>query len=381
MNTASPSILHLAESLTRVGGIEAFLNNWTHADANSFAASLLDSQSMLDGSVKKTGLRPNRLYSLAGIRNHARRCHLQCGTLICHNFAGLTALSDLIPHERLVVYVHTNSPDVWPRILRLAPYVDALVACGTILEQEVKKVLGDSPVPIASFESPLDDSFFRAPRVKTSGRILIGYAGRLVIEQKRTDRLREFCQALIARGVDFRLQITGDGPDKAMLSRQLASFPVDFLGLLKWEELAGTFAAWDFQIVTSDYETGPLTAMEGMACGVIPIFPDIPCQAADVLHGGFDRLFYPVGNMMAAAAKLQAAASLPPEQMELLRSDLRRLMAPKSMANHLQATSKILGEIHAKPSLRKKIRFQTCWKDYLPLAVRCRLSGDSEFLK
>ena len=381
MNTASPSILHLAESLTRVGGIEAFLNNWTHADANSFAASLLDSQSMLDGSVKKTGLRPNRLYSLSGIRNHARRCHLQCGTLICHNFAGLTALSDLIPHERLVVYVHTNSPDVWPRILRLAPYVDALVACGTILEQEVKKVLGDSPVPIASFESPLDDSFFHAPRVKTSGRILIGYAGRLVIEQKRTDRLREFCQALIARGVDFRLQITGDGPDKAMLSRQLASFPVDFLGLLKWEELAGTFAAWDFQIVTSDYETGPLTAMEGMACGVIPIFPDIPCQAADVLHGGFDRLFYPVGNMMAAAAKLQAAASLPPEQMELLRSDLRRLMAPKSMANHLQATSKILGEIHAKPSLRKKIRFQTCWKDYLPLAVRCRLSGDSEFLK
>ena len=381
MKTASPSILHLAESLTRAGGIEAFLNNWTHADANSFAASLLDSQSMLDGSVKKTGLRPSRLYSLAGIRNHARRLHLQCGTLICHNFAGLTALSDLIPHERLVVYVHTNSSDVWPRILRLAPYVDALVACGNILEQEIKKMLGDSPVPIASFESPLDDSFFRAQRVKKGGQILIGYAGRLVIEQKRTDRLREFCQALIGRGVDFRLQITGDGPDKAMLEKQLAPFPVDFLGLLKWEELAGTFAAWDFQIITSDYETGPLTAMEGMACGVIPIFPEIPCQAADVLRGAFDRLFYPVGNMMEAAARLQAAASLPPGQMELLRSDLRRLMAPKSMANHLQATSRILEEVHAKPSIRKKIHFQTCWKDYLPLAVRCRLSGGSEFLK
>jgi hypothetical protein len=56
-------------------------------------------------------------------------------------------------------------------------------------------------------------------------------------------------------------------------------------------------------------------------------------------------------------------------------------MAPKSMANHLQATSRILEEVHAKPSIRKKIHFQTCWKDHLPLAVRCRLSGGSEFLK
>jgi glycosyltransferase involved in cell wall biosynthesis len=375
------SILHLAESLTRVGGIEAFLNNWIHADADSLAASLLDSQSRLGGSAKKIGLRPSRLCSLNGIRNHARSRQLSCYTLICHNFAGLTALSDLIPHERLVVYVHTNSSDVWPRILRLAPYVDALVACGTILEKEIKKILGDSPVPIAAFESPLDDSFFQAQHVKKGGQILIGYAGRLVIEQKRTDRLKEFCQALIGRGVDFRLQITGDGPDKAMLARQLAPFPVDFLGLLEWGQLPVTFAAWDFQIITSDYETGPLTAMEGMACGVIPIFPDIPCQAADVLRGAFDRLFYPVGNMPEAAARLQAAASLPPAQMELLRSDLRRLMAPKSMANHLQATAKILGEIHAQPSLRKKIHFQTRWKDHLPLAVRCRWSGNSEFLK
>ena len=156
---------------------------------------------------------------------------------------------------------------------------------------------------------------------------------------------------------------------------------MDFLGLLKWEQVPATFAAWDFQIITSDYETGPLTAMEGMACGVIPIFPAIPCQAADVLRGAFDPLFYPVGNMLEAAARLQAMASLAPAQLELLRSELRRLMAPKSMANHLVATRKILGEIHAKPSLRKEIRFQSSWKNHLPLAFRCRLSGGSEVLK
>jgi hypothetical protein len=151
--------------------------------------------------------------------------------------------------------------------------------------------------------------------------------------------------------------------------------------MMKREDLAGTFAAWDFQIITSDYETGPATAMEGMACGVVPVFPDIECQVADILRGKFDRLFYPVGNMQDAAERLHALVNLPPAQMEPLRSELRQLMAAKSMANHLQSTRQILAEIRAKPSLRKQIFFHASWRDHLPLAIRCRLSGGSEFLK
>jgi glycosyltransferase involved in cell wall biosynthesis len=381
MKTASPAILHLTESLTRLGGMEVFLNNWLRADANCAAAAVLDSQQSLEGQERQIGLRPNRLYSLNRIRNHVKNLQLQCGTLICHNFAGLSALSDLIAHERLVVYLHTNSADVWPRLSRLAPFVDGCITCGVNLMGEVKKLLGDSPVTVAPFESPLDDSFFRTRRVKKNDALFIGYAGRLVVEQKRVDRLEAFCRALTAQGVDFRLQITGDGPDKARLARQLAPFPVEFLGMLKREQVAGIFAGWDFQIVTSDYETGPLTALEGMACGVIPIFPAIDCQVSDVLRGKFDPLFYPVGNMQEAAARLRTAASLVPAAIESLRSELRGLMVPRSMTNNLQAAWRILEGIRAKPSVRREISFQGSWADYLPLAVRCRWSGNSEFLK
>jgi glycosyltransferase involved in cell wall biosynthesis len=381
MKTAPPSILHLTESLARLGGVELFVNDWVRSDANSSAATLLDSQQRLDNCGGKIGLRPNRFYSLSAIRNQAKSRHLRCGTLMCHNFAGLSALSDLITHERLVVYLHTNSADVWPRLSQLAPFIDGCITAGNDLAREVKTLLGDSSITVAPLEYPLDDSFFRARRVKKNNVILIGYAGRLVVEQKRVERLEAFCHALASQGVDFRLKIAGDGPARAMLARRLAPFPVDFLGLLKREHLAGTFAAWDFQIVTSDYETGPLSALEGMACGVIPIFPDIECQVSDVLGGKFDQLLYPVGNMPEAAARLRTVVGLTPAAIETLRSDLRLLVAHRSMASHLQAVCKILEEIHAKPSLRKKIRFQTCWKDHLPLAFRCRLSGNSEFLK
>jgi glycosyltransferase involved in cell wall biosynthesis len=381
MKTSYPSLLHLTESLTRLGGMEVFLNNWLRTDPHSCAAAVLDSQQNLNDRERQIGLRPNRLYSLNAIREYARRRQLRCGTLICHNFAGLSAFSDLIAHERLVVYLHTNSADVWPRLARLTPLIDGCIACGVNLAEEVRKQLGASPVTVASFESPLDDSFFRASHVENKSAILIGYAGRLVVEQKRVDRLEAFCRALVSQGVEFRLQITGDGPEKTRLVRQLAPFPVEFLGLLKREHVAGRFATWDFQIITSDYETGPLTALEGMACGVIPIVPDVECQAADSLRGKFSQLLYAVGNMEAAAACVRGTSNLPPTVLESMRSDLRLLVASRSMTNHLQTAYRILEEIHAKPAVGKKLSSQRSWMDYLPLAVRCRWSGHSEFLK
>ena len=164
MKMSSQTILHIAESLTRLGGVETFVNDWTRADGDSFAASLLDSQSMLGDPQKTIGLRPSRFHSLAGIRRRARGLRLQCGSLICHNFAGLSALSDLVAHERLIVCLHTNSADVWPRVSRLAPFADGFIAGGKNLAEEIKKTLGESPLTVATFESPLDDSFFRIPR-------------------------------------------------------------------------------------------------------------------------------------------------------------------------------------------------------------------------
>ena len=58
MKTAPPSILHLTESLARLGGVELFVNDWVRSDANSSAATLLDSQQRLDNCGEKSGFAP-----------------------------------------------------------------------------------------------------------------------------------------------------------------------------------------------------------------------------------------------------------------------------------------------------------------------------------
>ena len=133
--------------------------------------------------------------------------------------------------------LHTNSPDVWPRVLRLAPFVDGFIAGGKNLAEEIQETGWENRRwPSRHLNRRWMIRSSASARVRKTGPILVGYSGRLVIEQKRVDRLREFCQALTARGVDFRLQITGDGPDKAALAGTLAPFPAEFLGLLKREE-------------------------------------------------------------------------------------------------------------------------------------------------
>jgi len=85
--------------------------------------------------------------------------------------------------------------------------------------------------------------------------------------------------------------------------------------------------------------------------------------------------------MPEAAARLRAVAGLAPAAIESMRLELRGLMASRSMSQHLRVVRQILDGIWAKPSVRAKMRFQSSWADYLPLAVRCRWTGHSEFLK
>lgn len=375
------STLHLSESLSRLGGLENIINHWVSTDGESGAAAILDPPKKNRDSKKLRGLRPNKLYSLMGIRNYTKSQNLRCKTLVCHNFAGVSALSDLIPHERLVVYLHTNSTDVWPNLLRYAPFADGIITSSKDLTERVKSLLGESAMPISSLEYPLDSSFFQARRPKQNQSLLIGYAGRLVTEQKRVERLAAFCQALDGAGVNYLLHIAGDGPSKSDLAKSLAPFPVKFLGPMSHNEMAAVFSQWDFQVITSDYETGPLSALEGMASGVIPIFPKIVCQAADLLMDQFQHLIYPIGDMQDAASRLAAIGNLSVESLSSLRSQLQRLVGDRTIKVFLNSADHILTKIHERPPIGKKIVFRPGWKDFFPLAARCRLEKNSDFLK
>jgi glycosyltransferase involved in cell wall biosynthesis len=131
------------------------------------------------------------------------------------------------------------------------------------------------------------------------GPLHIAYLGRLVQEQKRVFDLPPLLDALAPKGVDFTLTLIGDGADRAALERRLAMSRgrerVRLLGWLPSEKALEALAASDVQLLVSGWEGQPISTLEAMALGVVP-----------VVTSGF---LLPVGDMEAFASVLAGLAA------------------------------------------------------------------------
>jgi len=154
------------------------------------------------------------------------------------------------------------------------------------------------------------------------GPLRIAYLGRLVQEQKRIFDLPPLLDALGSKGVDFTLTLIGDGADRAVLERRLAMSRgrerVSLLGWLPSEKALEALAASDVQLLVSGFEGQPISTLEAMAAGVVPVVTDLP-GLRELIRDGTSGFLLPVGDIEAFASVLATLAA----DRELLSSMAR----------------------------------------------------------
>jgi len=125
----------------------------------------------------------------------------------------------------------------------------------------------------------VETDFFRPPDDKAAVRAELGIAaetpvvlgvGRLA-GVKQFDRLITGFAAAWARGLDARLVIAGDGPERQSLERLIATYGVQdrvhLAGYCNPQRLRAFMQAADLQVCSSVFENLSLAILEGMACG------------------------------------------------------------------------------------------------------------------
>ncbi len=110
---------------------------------------------------------------------------------------------------------------------------------------------------------------------KSGSGLRIAYVGRLAEEQKRISLVAEALVAAAEEIPGTECVIFGDGPDRQnvlrVLNTQRKGIPVTAPGALKHADVQNTLTSFDVIVLLSDYEGLPISLLEGMACGCVPI--------------------------------------------------------------------------------------------------------------
>ncbi|MDI1253512.1 glycosyltransferase family 4 protein [Thermomonas sp.] len=143
------------------------------------------------------------------------------------------------------------------------------------------------------------------------GRLNIVCCGRLETPQKCCMDLVSIVAGLRARGVPFRLDVVGDGPDRpqlqTMLANEIADGSVVMHGYVSADDLdTRIYPDAHALILTSSWETGPIVVWEAMAHGVCVVSSRyVGSGLEQALEDGSNALLFDIGDTDSAVQSLE----------------------------------------------------------------------------
>jgi glycosyltransferase involved in cell wall biosynthesis len=137
--------------------------------------------------------------------------------------------------------------------------------------------------------------------------VVISFCGRLVRE-KGLEIFAATLDRLIARGIQHRTMIIGDGPERDWLARRLPA--AIFTGFLTGEGLARAYASSDLFFFPSITETFGIVTLEAMATA-LPVVCADSTGSSSLVAPGHTGFLVPPGNIEQFASCLATLATDP----------------------------------------------------------------------
>lgn len=196
--------------------------------------------------------------------------------------------------------IQSDDPLPYAMARHYGAWTDAIVGVSSQITARLKTLpefegttLATIPYGIAFPESPA------RPKRATGGPLRVIYLGRIIEEQKRISRLAELIHLL--REEPIQWTIAGSGPDEEEFRSAVAGEPrVSLLGTVANRDVPALLREHDVYILLSDYEGLPLSLLEAMGHGVVPVISDLASGIGQAVVEG-TGMRVPVGDVGAAA--------------------------------------------------------------------------------
>jgi len=356
------AITHLTCHLRTLGGMQSVLqHHLTHDGDSGFEArqiSFFERADPAPGLVDALGW--NGWWTICQMRHAADAVFRRRpgGVAVYHNCWGVPFLADLDGADRRLSYVHGIPPGMGANLKAQKGSLDGIIAVSQAQADLAARCLPElSPERISIVPLPINPRIqdFRHSRMNNRP-VIIGYSGRLVKDIKRIDRLPELARRLSNAGVDFRLEVLGNGCDGPWLKKQFSgNEKVIFHGPKSGDDYWKILARWDLQINTSDSEGTPVSILEGLSCAVIPIFPGIDSGGVDYARRVHPNLVYTPGDMTAAAQSINELKRMPAAELDSLRVKCRESVHSHTPDAYQNAFRSFVEKISALPRISGQV--------------------------
>lgn len=207
-----------------------------------------------------------------------------------------------------VAIIHSDDANVYRQVEGYLPWIDLIVGVSARNQQVMAGRMKGRNIPVIQIACgvPMSNRI-QAPQ-RAGGPLRVLYLGRVAEEQKRAGILFQVIRQTLDAGLDVEWTIAGDGPDLEKL-RHLFSDDVarvKILGPVDYAGVPGLLVSQDVYFLCSDYEGLPLSMLEAMGAGLVPVVSDLPSGISEVVDetNGIRVPIHEVGGYVAALASL-----------------------------------------------------------------------------
>ena len=182
----------------------------------------------------------------------------------------------------------SDDPIVYDMMRHYPPWMDCTAVVSRAMQQKAEAMPEFARVAVAHlpYGVPMCPAA-ELPVREPAAPLRILYLGRLGREQKRVHLFPDILRQLQDSGMPFHWTIAGDGGERAFLEARMKSRPpgqtVSFTGSVDYAAVPGVLQQHDIFLLASDYEGLPLSLLEAMGHGLVPVVSDLPSGIAEVV--------------------------------------------------------------------------------------------------
>jgi glycosyltransferase involved in cell wall biosynthesis len=193
---------------------------------------------------------------------------------------------------------------------------DVVVPVGETVKAELRRLYGvrDEKLQVVPNAVNVPKEVRKAEAKKEIGidNLLFLYAGRL-IDRKRVEDFVSAIGMLRRRGLqDFSALVVGSGPIKEALENLASRLNLEgclrFTGYVPDHRFFRILEAADVFVLPSCYEGHPISVLEAMAYGCVPVVSNIS-QSREIVKTGRNGVTYPLGDLESLTEALLNLAS------------------------------------------------------------------------